>query len=196
MNSTTNWAASRSKNFTCDSLNRYTRNNTPPDGRREVAAKVPRPTSGLGEELVFIDHGRHRHFGVGSPIIYTHHFAFAAYPDALRESDFRRKREGELDGGAARDRRIHEKANATGAYVSRLSGYFLVPILRVGDRDWEAQPKLPGRPLFLLRFGHETSRGRCKHRLTRADCQDMSRTKALKMGCSDPGSYVRNHTLL
>src|SRR5215468_3883352 len=74
----------------------------------------------LGQKLVFVDHGGHRHFTARGAVVEAHNRTFASNPNALGEGYLGRESQSELNRGPGGDRRIHVKRNASCADITRL----------------------------------------------------------------------------
>src|SRR5256885_3951589 len=120
--------------------------------------------TGVSQELVFINDGRHRHLAVCGAALDSQHPSLTAHANTFRESNFWRQGQREIDIGAGLHRRIQIEADAACAYISCLR-LALLAILSVADghRQMQREPSRGPFVFFLLRLGHATSGKCCKH---------------------------------
>jgi len=102
----------------------------------------------FGEKFVLVNYRGNRHFVVRVAVIHANHFSFAAHPNALGQSDLRRKGKCEFDSCPDLHVRIKEEANTSGANVPSLGGFQLGVILGIGYGYRESQRETASRPLL------------------------------------------------
>src|SRR5262249_49902141 len=98
--------------------------------------------SGLGQEFVFVDHSRDRHFSVCASTFHAQHASTTAHADTFRKSNFRRQGKREVNIRAGLNRRVDIKTDSLGTHVARLS-FVLMPVLAVTDTYRQPQGKPP-----------------------------------------------------
>src|ERR1017187_6611201 len=129
-------------------------------GKNEKNARLSRQVLGVGQGLVVVDNGCHRHLAGGFAPFDSYHAAFAAHPDAFRERDLGRQGQREINRGAGLDGGIDIEANSAGADVAGLRLVLLL-IFAVTYADGQTKRESPRGPLVivlvLLRLGHGTS---------------------------------------
>src|SRR6266700_2065578 len=109
-----------------------------------------RPHSRFRQELVLVYHCGYRHLGIRHARLDAHHLAPAAHADALRQSNFRGEGQGKLDLGPGCQRRVHVKADATGAHIPGLGRQRCPGVAAVVHRNRQPERKSPGSTLFRL----------------------------------------------
>src|ERR1700736_4948415 len=149
--------------------------------------------SHVGQKVVLINDGCHRHLLGGTAAFDTHHTALAAYADAFRQRDLGRQGQREVNRGAGLDGGIDIEADSARADVASLR-LMLLLIFAVTDTYGQAKREPPRGPLIiillvlvLLRLGHRTApKARfqslknlpeiaCKHGNWRRACQAKER---------------------
>src|SRR5579864_1671073 len=120
-------------------------------------ATTKRPSSRLGQKLVFVNHGGNCNPTLGIAVLYSHDLTFAPHSDAFGQRDFRGESEGKFNSCTGGNRRVHEEADAAGANVPGLRGLFPHTILGVANRHGQPQREAAGCPLILLGLSHESS---------------------------------------
>src|ERR1039458_3373386 len=103
----------------------------------------------VGQELVFVDTGCHRHLAGGVAPFDSYHAAFAAHPDAFRERDLGRQGQREINRGAGLDGGIDIEANSAGADVAGLRLVLLL-IFAVTYADGQTKRESPRGPLVIF----------------------------------------------
>src|ERR1700732_2888821 len=147
--------------------------------------------SHVGQKVVLINDGCHRHLLGGTAAFDAHHAALAAHPDALRQRDLGRQGQREVNRGAGLDGGIDIEADSAGADVTSLRLVLLL-IFAVTDAYGQAKREATRGPLIiilvlvllvLLRLGHRTApkarfqsfkdlpKIACKHGNWRRACQ-------------------------
>src|ERR1700747_645497 len=132
---------------------------TIPLGVTWIKASKKREILRVGQEVVLINDGCHRHLADGIAAVDAHHTAFAAHPDAFRQGDLGRQGQREVNRGAGLDGGIEIEADSTRADVASLRLVLLL-IFAITDAYGQAKREPPRRPLIivlvlvLLRLGH------------------------------------------
>src|SRR5713226_3091244 len=119
----------------------------------------------VGQEIVLIDDGGHRHLLGGTAAFDAHHTALAADPDAFRQRDLGREGQREVNRGAGLDGGIDIEADSARADVASLR-LMLLLIFAIADAYGQAKREATRGPLIiilvlvllvLLRLGHRTA---------------------------------------
>src|ERR1700693_3714125 len=90
--------------------------------RREKAGEILR----VGQEIVLINDGSHRHLASGTASFYSYHMALATDADAFRQRDLGRQGQRKVDRGACLDGGIDIEADPTRTDVAGLRGVLLL----------------------------------------------------------------------
>src|SRR6202790_1842409 len=144
----------------------------------------------VGQKVVLINDGCHRHLLGGTAAFDAHHTALAAYAAAFRQRDLGRQGQREVNRGAGLDGGIDIEADSARADVASLR-LMLLLIFAVTDAYRQAKREPSRGPLIivlvLLRLGHRTApKARfqslktlpeiaCKHGNWRHACQAKER---------------------
>src|ERR1700720_1791690 len=116
--------------------------------------------SHVGQKVVLINDGCHRHLLGGTAAFDAHYAALAAHPDALRQRDLGRQGQREVNRGAGLDGGIDIEADSARADVASLR-LMLLLIFAVTDAYGQAKREPPRGPLIiilvLVRLGHRTA---------------------------------------
>jgi hypothetical protein len=121
-----------------------------------------REVLGVGQEIVLINDGRHRHLAPGTATFNSYHMALAAHADAFRQRDLGGQSQREINRGAGLDGGIDIEADSARADIASLRR-MLLRIFAVADAYGQAKREPPRGPLIiilvlvLLRLGHGTA---------------------------------------
>src|ERR1700674_262543 len=125
----------------------------------KAAQEKPGEILHVGQKVVLINDGCHRHLLGGTAAFDAHDTALAAHPDAFRQRDLGRQGQREVNRGAGLDGGIDIEADSTRADVASLR-LVLLFIFAVTDAYGQAKREPPRSPLIivlvLLRLGHRT----------------------------------------
>jgi hypothetical protein len=166
----------------------------------------------VGQKVVLINDGGHRHLAGGIAAFDAHHTALAAHSDAFRQRDLGWQGQREVNRGAGLDGGIDVEADSARADVARLRLVLLL-ILAIADAYGQAKREATRGPLItilvlvllvLLRLGHRTApKARfqsfknlpqiaCKHGNWRRACQVEARFQSFKVS-EFQGLLVESH---
>src|ERR1700674_1559246 len=128
----------------------------------KAAQEKPGEILHVGQKVVLINDGCHRHLLGGTAAFDAHDTALAAHPDAFRQRDLGRQGQREVNRGAGLDGGIDIEADSARADVASLR-LMLLLIFAVTDAYGQAKREPPRGPLIiilvlvLLRLGHRTT---------------------------------------